>query len=526
MKNKLKKIPLFAALLTIVTTTFFSCTDRFDEINTNPNAPGKVTTPGLFNNAMRAVITYPRSMSGSARLALPWIQYSAQLNYTDEDRFAFRETTNSALFNIYYLQAQNFKSVLDLNTAPETASEMTAYGNQANQIAASRIMLAYIFNKLVDVYGDIPYYSFGSDDPDFEALNKDNPTPKFASQEKIYTDLLKELKEAVESIDSNDKLFYDNQDNYFGSAEKLKRFGNSLRLRIANRVKHVIPGANTHIQEAIVSGVMESADDSVGVTFEANSVNPAPTYVAFFIDNRTDYTASKTFIDLLKGQTGPFAVDPRLQKMIAPVGTSKFNILNKQYTETDDLTQYQGMPYGLTSGQTTSQVNSVSLLSHAILKPDYTEYLMEYAEVEFILSEINGWNQNHYEKGVRASMTKWNIPQATINSYISDLPNANEATVMTQKYIALFMQPYEAWAEWRRTGFPNILIKPEGTGTLINPIGGSLTYTFTPLVPLTELPARLPYPVNQYDLNPENCRAAAQNIGGDTLETKLIWDTN
>lgn len=526
MKNKLKTITLSVTLLTVVTATFFSCTDRFEEINTNPNAPKKVTTPGLFNNAMRLTMSYSRGADGAAKLTLPWIQYSAQLNYTDEDRFAFSETTNNNLFSVYYLQAQNFKSILDLNTAPETASEMTAYGNQANQIAASRIMLAYIFHKLVDIYGAIPYYSFGNNDPDFEALNREKPTPKFASQEKIYTDLLKELKEAVESIELNDKVFYDNQDNYFGSAEKLKRFGNSIRLRIANRVKHIIPGANIHIQEAIVSGVMQSTDDSVGVTFEANSVNPAPTYIAFFINNRTDYTASKTFIDLLKGQTGPFNVDPRLQKIIAPVGVSKLDILNKQYTETDDLTQYQGMPYGLTSGQTTSQINSISLFSHAILKPDYTEYLMEYAEVEFILSEINGWSQDHYEKGVRASMKKWNVPQETINAYIAGLPVANEATVMTQKYIALFMQPYEAWSEWRRTGFPDILIKPGGTGTLVKPINGSLTYTFTPLRPLTALPSRLTYPINQYDLNTDNYLTAAQNIGGDNLETKLIWDTN
>lgn len=524
MKNKLRIVTLFTTLTII--TTFFGCTDRFEEINTNPNDPLKVTTPGLFNNAVRMTVLYPRGISGSARLVLPWIQYSAQLNYTDEDRFSFRESSNSRLFNTYYIQAQNFKSILDLNTDPTAASEMATYGNHVNQIAAARIMLAYIFQNLTDIYGDIPYYSFGSNDPDFEALNSDNPTPKFASQEKIYSDLLKELKEAVESIDLNDKIFYNNQDNFFGSSEKLKRFGNSLRLRIANRVRHVIPGANIHIQEAIISGVMESNNDNVGVTFEANTVNPAPPYISFFIDNRTDYTASKTFIDLLKGQIGPFGIDPRLQKMIAPVGTLKSDILNKQYTETDDLQKYQGMPYGITSGQTTSQAGSASLLSHAILKPDYTEYLMEYSEVAFILSEINGWNQDYYEKGVRASMKKWDIPQETINSYIQELPEANEVTVMTQKYITLFMQPYEAWSEWRRTGFPDILIKPGGTGTLINPINGSLTYTFTPLIPLTELPSRLTYPVNQYDLNYDNSQTAAQNIGGDHLDTKLIWDTN
>ncbi|HRB72639.1 MAG TPA: SusD/RagB family nutrient-binding outer membrane lipoprotein [Flavobacterium sp.] len=522
--NTLKSI-LIAILLLLF--SFTGCTDRFEEINTNPNQPTKVSTPGLFNTATKNIVNRAtRGAFGSARMTLPWMQYSAQLNYTDEDRFLFRNETNSYLFSIYYIQAKNFKSILDLNTDPATASEMSFYGNTANQIAAARIMLAYIFQNLVDIYGDIPYYSYGNNDPDFQALDRNNPTPKFASQQKIYTDLLKELKEAVESIDLNDVIFYENQDPYFGNAEKLKRFGNSLQLRIANRVKNVIPIANTHIQEAITSGVMQSNDDSVGVTFENNAINPAPTYYSFFVNNRTDYTASKTFIDLLKGEIGPFSPDPRLQKIIAPIGTTKTNSLNKNYNETDDLIRYQGMPYGIPSQLTTSQASDASLFSHSIFKPDYTEYLIEYAEVAFLLSEVNNWSQDYYEKGVRASMEKWEIAPEKITAYINQLPVANQKNVLTQKYIALFMQPYEAWAEWRRTGYPDILIKPGGTGTLINPVQNTLTYTFAPLVNLTEIPARLIYPADSQELNRKQYLQASQNIGGDKLTTKLIWDTN
>ncbi|WP_300485419.1 SusD/RagB family nutrient-binding outer membrane lipoprotein [Flavobacterium sp.] len=518
---------IFIRIVLLIVFIFSGCTDRFEEINTDPNRPTKVSTPGLFNGATKTIVgSATRGAFGSARMTLPWMQYSAQLNYTDEDRFLFRETVNLHLFNTYYIEALNFKSILDLNTNPATASEMTTYGNQANQIAAARIMLAYNFHKLVDAYGDIPYYSFGNDDPDFQALDINNPTPKFASQQKIYTDILKELKEAVESIDLNDVIFYENQDIIFRNAEKLKRFGNSLRLRIANRVKNTIPAAAIHIQEAIASGIMLSNADSVGVTFEDNMINPAPTYYSFFIDNRTDFTASKTFIDLLKGQIGPFSPDPRLQKIIAPIGTTKKNSLHKNYEETSDLTRYQGMPYGISSQLTTSQVSGVSLFSATIFRPDYTEYLMEYSEVAFLLSEINGWNQDYYQKGVQASMKKWGVPEDQITTYINGLPAANQKNVLTQKYIALFMQPYEAWAEYRRTGYPDILIKPGETGTLVNPVSGTLTYTFTPLVNLTEMPARLTYPVNLQDLNTVEYYHAAQNIGGDQLNTKLIWDTN
>jgi len=520
--KKLKSISIIAIIMFVS-----GCTDRFEEINTNPNDPVHVTTPGLFNSAFKTIVgSRTRGAFSSARMTLPWVQYSAQLNYTEEDRFLFREEVNISLFNAYYLEAQNFKSIIDLNTDPETRTAMALYGDTQNQIAASRIMLAYIFQNLTDTYGDIPYYSYGNSDPDFQALNINNLTPKFASQQKIYTDLLKELKEAVEMINPANKIFYENQDIYFGSGEKLKRFGNSLRLRIANRVKNVIPSANEHIQSAITSGVMQSNSDSVGVTYEPNSINPAPTYAAFFISNRTDYTASKTFVDLLKGKIGPFNRDPRLQKLIAPVGTSKSNSLNRDYTETADLTRYEGMPYGITSGQTSSQAPSASLYSYHIFKPDYTEYLLEYSETAFLLSEINNWNEDHYKKGIRASMEKWGVSETEISTYLNNVPAASQENVLTQKYIALFMQPYEAWSEWRRTGFPSILIKPGGTGTFINPVNNATTYTFTPLVNLTEIPARLSYPINQRDLNPPGYKQAVQNMGSDKLDTKLIWDTN
>ena len=90
--------------------------------------------------------------------------------------------------------------------------------------------------------------------------------------------------------------------------------------------------------------------------------------------------------------------------------------------------------------------------------PAFGETLMEYAEVAFILSERNGWDQTTYEAGIEASMAKWGVDQNDINGYIAQVPAAGEETVLTQKYIALYMQGHTAWMEYRRTGFPKTLI--------------------------------------------------------------------
>ena len=520
---------LFISILSIAAllTATVSCSDQLEDINENPNAPAipKIPAYAFYNNAVVFVMDQSRGSFSSGRMALPWVQYSAQRNYTEEDRFQFREGTNQSLYGNYYLAAQDFKTIIDLNTDPATKVINSNYGNNNNQIAAARVMLAYTFLQLVDAYGDVPYYSYGNKDADFQALQllEGFEKPKFASQEKIYTDLMKELKEAAAMVVTTESSVFTKGDQLFKTPGKLIKFANSLRLRIATRVKGVVPGAEAHIADAIAGGVMTSNADNVGVKYEANDINPSPFYEDFWIGNRTDFAISNTFVDLLKGTLGNFGVDPRLQKYAAPKTATKAMVKAKSYAETDDLTQYVGMPYGITSAQAAGQRTGTSFWSSNVLRQDYTEILMEYAEVEFLLSENNSWNNTNYQNGVRASMTRWGVTPAKIDAYIATLPTANEENVITQKYIALFMQPYEAFAEYRRTGYPDTLLQPGGTYNLNNPVSGVTTYTFIALNNLTAMPARFTYPVNLQQLNGDNVAAAAANIGGDELDTKLIW---
>ena len=158
---------------------------------------------------------------------------------------------------------------------------------------------------------------------------------------------------------------------------------------------------------------------------------------------------------------------------------------------------------------------------------------MEYSEVEFLLSEINGWDDTHYKNGVKASLDKWGVSVADAAAYLSALPTANQENVLNQKWIALFMQPQEAYAEWRRTGYPNFLIKPGDVNPLLVPLAnGTNTYTFVALSPsgitLTEMPSRITYPVSMKQLNPTGYASGVAGLGegGDKVNTKLIWDKN
>ena len=502
-----------------------SCADKLDEIDVNPNSTENPLPTGLFNNGNKEYMDYTRDGWVSGRMMLPFVQYSAQRQYTEEDRYQYRLTTGTQLWARTYYVAQDYKKIIGYNTDPATKVKMLAYGSNENQIAAARIMLSYVFANLTDAFGDIPYWSYGNKDADFQALNVDvTLQPKFATQKKVYTDVLKELKEASEMIDFSEKTVFSEGDQLFKSPAKLKKFANSLRLRIANRVKGVVPGAEAHIADAIASGVMTSNDDTVGLTYENNLVNPSPFFSTYI--ERSDFAISKTFVQLLKGESGVFGVDPRIFKYASPVDVRVGAIRSQTMYEATNIDEIQGMPYGVPSTLASSQAGSESFFGKSILKPGATEIFMEYAEVEFLLSEANGWSQDHYEKGVRASMQRWGVDATKINTFVNALPTASKANVMTQKYIALFMQPNEAWSEYRRTGYPNTLIKPGQTADLNIPsASGVTTYTFTSLIAgLKDVPTRIFYPTNVQTLNTANYQAASANIGGDKMDTKLIWD--
>lgn len=533
----MKKILYIISAVTML-FSINSCADKFEEIDVNPNQTSNPLTYGIFNSTMREYLTEMRGSFSSGRVALPWVQYSAQRTYTEEDRYQYRLTSGVAIWSVSYRVAQDYKQIIDLNTDPATRSQVSAYGPNDNQIAASRIMLSYIFSNLADSFGDIPYYSYGNKDADFQALNVNGQLqPKFASQAKVYADILKELKEASEMIVPG--VVFTSGDRLFGSSAKMKKFANSLRLRIATRVKGVVPGAEAHIADAIASGVMTSNDDTVGLAFENNLTYPSPMYNDF--RTRSDLAVSKTFIDLLKGNKGNFGLDPRLFKYASksrlnaqeaaqvPARSLKQRILDGDLVESTNPADYVGMPYGVSSSAAPSQATTgnFNYFSMNVYKKDYREVLMEFSEVQFLLSENNGWSQTEYVNGVKASLSRWGVDQASANAYVASLPPASKENVLTQKYIALYMQPYEAWAEYRRTGYPNTLLLPGQTGTYNVPYEGSTTYTFTSLIDgLTDLPTRLFYPTSVQSLNRVNYEAASASIGGDKMSTKLIWDKN
>ena len=515
-----------------------SCQKDFEEINTNPNRPQQALPTALFNGSTKLFLKNTRNYTTSGMMFRSWMQYSAQDTYTKESRFLYRDYAGDYLWRYPYQVAGGYKDIIDLNTDPKTKELMTTYGKNENQIAAARIMMAYTFALLVETFGDVPYYSYGSPNPErFQALQlNEYISPVYATQKEIYTDLLKELKEAAAQIVSDSYVFKEG-DYIFETPDKMRRFANSLRLRLAIRLKDVQDAELRALAQQNINelkdgtAVMQSESDTVELQFDSDDTNPAPIYNEYFVRNRVDYSPSNSFVQLLKGQRGNFGVDPRLQKYFAPKGLTKYQARDGRYTESNNINDYVGMPYGLDESMADFQFKSgvaVSFFSSRILQPNYAEVFMEYSEVCFLLSEANGWDNTWYKKGVEASMKKWGVDDAKITSFLATIPAANEENVLTQKYIALYMNPNEAWAEYRRTGYPHTLIKVnEETDLNIPTEAGQTKYKFESLVAdLTDIPERLLYPVAYKVINEANYQKALESMQmtTDILTKRLIFD--
>lgn len=504
--------------------------DYFD----NPNSPSSAPTAALFNHNTFRMTNALNDGWWGGRFTWTIMQYWYQTEYTDEDRYVFRESQRQTM-NTFYQIAENYREIIRLNDDPATKDAAAISGANVNQIATCRIMLAYLFDEMASAWGDIPYWSYGSDDADFQALQLSGAeeqilTPLYATQEKIFADILKELSEAQDQLDPNlpgmtgDAI-------YGGDPAAWQKFANSLRLRIALKIRDVNSSlANQHINDAIADGIFESVDDNAMFQFETADATSAPMYYAWNVGKRSDWAISHPMLTLLKGEDmvghdhvtrvagtnpNPFLgiVDPRLYIYAQPSLDG----------------DYVGMPIAETSGEAAAFTWESLPGEEIIDKPDFAVTYMDYAEVAFILSELNGWDQTEYENGIIASMQKWGVAQGDIDAYMTAVPAANQENVLTQKYIALYMQGMTPWVEYRRTGFPKTMIPVGAQYSVYVPATDVWwDYTFIPLVDgVTDLPFRMRYPQQEQTLNGANRAAAVSRLSnGDVIFSKLWWDVN
>jgi hypothetical protein len=503
MKPFFRNILMLVVAMSLTTT---ACDDGFAELNTNPNAAIEINpnfqftwvqlrTSGERYENWRAALIYSSTM----------VQHLAALcGYWDGDKYTYNAGYSSSLFDRQYTQA--IKEIQDLIVTLESGRA----GDQT-MLGMARIWRVVIFHRLTDLYGDIPYFEAG------KGFLEGVDFPRFDPQQAIYEDMLKELGEAVAQI-GNDGGFGNADLIYNGNTDKWRRLGNSLMLRLGMRLSEVDQvNAQKWVQQAIAGGLLEFGEDAfIPHTNGPEGINMNGIGEVLDLSagsaNETCPRLSATFINWMKA-----AGDPRLNVIATlPVNGGEHNGLPNGF---DAMT--------INENPTGTELDDFSAVNQAIVRVSSPMMVITAAEVEFLQAEaaVRGWSsgdaQAHYEKGIRAAMKQWEhydaslaISSAAVDAYIANNPfDAGQGLrqIGEQYWAATFLNEYEAFANWRRTGFP-VLAPVNYPGNVTN----------------GAIPRRLALPQSELGLNPNMQEALTrQGLGSDFsshLQVPVWWD--
>nr|WP_299171929.1 SusD/RagB family nutrient-binding outer membrane lipoprotein [uncultured Allomuricauda sp.] len=481
-----------------------ACDEGFEDLNVNPARPtqvsvaNKLTAAQLFASSER----YDNWRAGLIYQSTMMQHFASTAGYWDGDKYTWNRGYASSLMDRYYGNA--VKSLEDMLV------QMDNEGSPDEMKAITRIMRVFVFSRLTDLYGDVPYSEAG------KAVLEGILTPRYDPQSEIYADMLNELSEAAAALGTGTSGFGDADIIYGGDQAKWQRLANSLMLRLGFRLIKVDPsGAQQWVTQAINGGVMQSNDDIFYVphTEGPAGVNQNGNGEVFLADGNP--RMSEFFIDWLQAGN-----DPRL-----PV------LASRRSDGSTDPADLKGLPNGLDSNTLEAATGEVDTAPFAepnrsvITGLDAPMFFQTYAEVELLLAEANvrwglaGDAETHYNNGVRAAMEMLAmygdggvIDSADIDAYLVanpyDAGNALEQ-INNQYWAATFLNEYESFSNWRRTGFPVL--------TPVNYPGNVTNGT---------IPRRMSYSESEQVNNPANYAEAVARQGADELTTRVWWDVN
>ena len=555
------RILSFVLLSAIVVAT--SCTKDFDEINTNPNAiakPGAAELPFLFSKAQSTATQNGWNYQVSQNLfADQYAQYfGCRATYFASDRMFIVMNWVSAAFDPMYAdvvpQLQTIMGTYDPQSLDaDGIPDYTKFTTPESAIAS--IMWVFAFHQVTDYWGPIPYFKVG--------IAATSVT--YDAQDLIYDDFLKRLASASAILKATSQTnAYGSFDLiYGGDISKWIKFSNTLRLRLALRISAVDPArAKTEAEAAVAAGVMLSSGDDALI--KRSNVGKGDFNGLSIMSPWDEFRMSASMESALTGYS-----DPRLSVYFQPaLATGTYEGLRNGLSVADlgldvhspDRLSHVGVRWSdfATTTNPTPGGNKLIKIPNPGEGIEIPSNVLHAAEAFFLRAEgaVNGWNmgataQTLYEAGIAASMNQWGITKvADITAYtnntatpkapgdfISAIPgNTSPALNSTpvlfggtvaiqreqiamQKWLALFPNGMEAWADYRRQHKTLKLYPiPNSDNT---DIAASASLNGTTWI------RRIPFLASEFNRNKDGVTAGVGKLEGpDKVTTRLWWDKN
>lgn len=514
-----------------------SCTD-FDKLNQNPS-----TSPD-----MDPTLIIPTVQMRQSENHQEWARYLAYpggfMDYWGGNWSVVNYGGYGQKYDNYMSQVWDSYYPVILRDIIDVIYRTTEDETLVNVNSIARILKVQCFHKVTDTYGDVPYFDAGAGATELIF------TPVYDKQEDIYYDMLKELKEAAEALDPAVMKTVDNDFYYGGDLEKWRKFANSLRLRLAMRLTKVNPErAKKEVEEAYSSGVFESNADICFMKHE-DYINPSGgggkgNGLALRLSNLEDpkensFRIAQEYVQYLENTRDPrllYCARAYLNDNARTDITAIVREHKASYAEMALPSQTFGWDGAIWEQALVVEINGVEVsLAHnqqrlqpskTITTPDAPFIHLSYAEVKYLLAEAahRGWNvgskgaEEHFAEGLEAAVRQWSLYGITVDeSALDTFLNFNQLQageeleqINTQIWVLHLLNPQEGWANWRRTGIPEmeyVMREPN-----LNQTEG-------------QFPRRLEYPIEEHTKNGQNYQDAVSRIAGgkDSWIARVWWD--
>lgn len=480
-----------------------SCEDFLSVNETNPDnassVPADLLLPAAINNVAR-------TMNNPRRFEFIYLWHglwSISATYSQPMALTQYRLLNSSYqnaFNEFYTAGRN------LDVIENTSIDI----KDSYFKAIAMIMKAYIFQNLVDCWGNVPYTDAfkGADD-----LLK----PTYDAQQAIYEDLIVKLDEAMALI-ANAPLDANIPSStsdivYSGDMTKWLHFANTLKLRIlihqadmSGRTSYITTALGTTLSYGFI-GAGESALADPGYLQSEDKMNIF--YETFYkadgsvqSDGETYFAAGRDVIDYMKA-----TADVRLGKFFRPYDTQN---------------HYDGNVLGttpLTAAASTSKLGYIEGDAGTMIgTPEKPCPLLTDFESLFIQAEaaqrglISGDAKALYESAITQSYLYMNLTASDAADFYTqenakvgwDQASNKIELIINQKWVSLDgIAPVEIWDDYRRTGFP-----------------ANLNFSQDPQRQSNFPPIRLLYPQTEVSYNNDNVVAVGTI---DAFTSKIFW---
>jgi hypothetical protein len=462
-----------------------SCTEDFEEINTNPNSPSTVQ-PSLL---LRQVIyDFGENMSYEGFVAGDLLaQHRTALDFNLFDRHDLKSPQlGGNPWPVFYVNLRDNEIILNQARTTET---------NAVYEGPALILKAYMAAGLTDLFGDVPY---------FEAFNgiEGTVTPAYDKQEDIYLNdngILDNLDKGIAAIEAySDVIPLEGDILFNGNLQSWIKFANALKIKHLLRISDKVDVSN-ELQALFDEGNFISTN-SENAIFNFTNTDPNSFRLAQLrIGDFNNFVLSETMEAILNDLN-----DPRLATLFRPFANSATN-------------EFNGLLNGIDASSTSIALADYSLASTAFREDTSTldaNFITAW-EVHFALAEatekgyIAADAQALYETGVALAFEYWNteLPANYLTGPASyNAPGTDPIEqIITQKWIASVINGYEGWVEYRRTGFPQL-----------RTISASLNNDL--------IPVRMPYPAEEEALNSENYSVAASETNNNSINVPVWWN--